>query len=329
MIRQILFSLMLLLILPSLPQLAHANDPISVQQLHPGAELWKAVRQREGSEPDNTRTQVKGVDSNVLIHKEGEDWRLYRMQQLIPIAAKALGFVFIAIMVFRLFKGRIPIAAGRSTQRIQRFTPLQRYVHWITAILFVGLAISGIALLFGRYIIMPTLGAELGGTIMYVLKRLHDFSGPAFGVSLLVMIFVFMKGNFPSFKTDIMWVLKGGGMIGGGHPSSGRYNAGEKGWFWMAAIVGAVVVVSGLVLDFPNFEQTRATMSFYHWLHSIAAVVIMAGSMGHIYMGTIAMEGAYESMATGYCDANWAKEHHDLWYDEMKAANKLEDKPTA
>lgn len=323
MIRQIIFSLMLLLILPSLPQ-AHANDPISVQQIHPAADLWKAVRQREGSEPENTRTQVRGVESNILINKEGEDWQHYRMQQLIPIAAKVLGFLLIAILVFRLVRGKIPIGAGRSQQHIKRFTGLQRFVHWVTAILFIGLAVSGIALLFGRYIVIPVFGSEIGGSLMYYLKRLHDFSGPAFGVSLLAMVLVFMKGNLPSFKTDIMWVLKGGGMLGGGHPSAGRYNAGEKGWFWMATLVGAAVVVSGLVLDFPNFEQTRNTMQFYHWIHSIAAVAIMAGAMGHIYMGTIAMEGAFECMKTGYCDANWAKEHHDLWYEDMKAQGKVE-----
>ncbi|MCZ7597942.1 MAG: hypothetical protein M5U09_09690 [Gammaproteobacteria bacterium] len=80
---------------------------------------------------------------------------------------------------------------------------------------------------------------------------------------------------------------------------------------------GAVVVATGLVLDFPIFGQDRATMSLAHVVHSGAAVLILAASFGHIYMGTIAMEGAFEVMKTGYADANWAKEHHDLWYEEV------------
>ena len=64
-------------------------------------------------------------------------------------------------------------------------------------------------------------------------------------------------------------------------------------------------------------------MEFYHIVHGISAVVILAVSFGHIYMGTAAMEGSYETMATGECDANWAREHHDLWYEEMKAQGKV------
>jgi formate dehydrogenase subunit gamma len=237
------------------------------------------------------------------------------MEELIPNAAKLLGLVALAIIVFRLVRGKIPIKAGRSDRKIKRFTTFQRYVHWTTAILFVALAITGIVLLFGRYIIIPVFGDSAGGTLMLVMKRIHDFSGPAFAIALVVLAITFIKGNFPHIS-DLKWVFKGGGLFGG-HAPAGRYNAGEKGWYWTAVVLGGAVVVSGLVLNFPNFEQSRETMSFYHWIHSISTVVIMAISMGHIYMGTVAMEGAFEAMQTGYCDANWAKEHHDLWYEEM------------
>ena len=108
-----------------------------------------------------------------------------------------------------------------------------------------------------------------------------------------------------------------GGLLGK-HASSGRYNAGEKGWFWIASLVGLVLIISGLVLDFPIFGQNRETMEFYLVVHGIAAIIMIVASFGHIYMGTAAMEGTFEVMQTGYCDANWAKEHHDLWYEEVK-----------
>jgi formate dehydrogenase subunit gamma len=77
------------------------------------------------------------------------------------------------------------------------------------------------------------------------------------------------------------------------------------------------------LLQYTPFGESRDSITYAHWIHSIAAVGIMAGAMGHIYMGTIAMEGAFEVMQTGYCDANWAKEHHDIWYDEMAEQGKI------
>lgn len=296
------------------PEDAAPPPALSVQE--PGIELWHAVRGREVADDVAIRSQVSGVETQVLVNAQGEAWRHYRMQQLIPNAAILLGLVVLAIVVFRLVRGKIPIHAGRSTQKIQRFSSWQRYVHWVTAILFVALAITGIMMLFGRYLIIPVFGAEFGGGLMWVFKRIHDFAGPAFAIALVVLVVSFMKGNLPAWS-DLKWFAKGGGLLGG-HVSAGRYNAGEKLWYWLAAVVGSFVVVSGLVLDFPNFGQGRDTMTYYHWIHSIASVIIMAASMGHIYMGTVAMEGAFEAMASGYCDANWAKEHHDQWYEEVK-----------
>ena len=86
-------------------------------------------------------------------------------------------------------------------------------------------------------------------------------------------------------------------------------------------LFGLVVVGSGVFLDkiVPAVEYTRANMQVAHMIHATAAVVMMAMFMGHIYMGTIGMSGAYSAMKTGYVDETWAKEHHELWYDDIKA----------
>jgi len=241
-------------------------DPTGASQAASG-ELWNAIRARQGSDLGTVRSQVKGIDSNSFMNANSDEWITFRMEQLIPIAAKVLGFTLLAILLFRLIRGKIKIKSGRTTKRIKRFSTFQRWVHWITAILFVALAISGVVLLFIRFII-PRIGPEIGGPLANFMK-------------------------------------------------------GEKGWYWIAVLVGLAVVGSGLALDFTSllsytqFGETRESLTYAHWIHSIAAVAIMAGAMGHIYMGTIAMEGAFEVMQTGYCDANWAKEHHDVWYDEM------------
>ena len=210
--RILLLSLMLLLTLPAITQ---AAGPSVIQQ-DPGAELWNAVRGREDADLGDVRSQVKGIESTVLINKDGDDWRHFRMGELIPLAAKVLGFTIITILLFRLIRGKIKIKAGRSTQKIKRFTRFQRYVHWTTAILFVALGITGAVLMFGRFIIIPYLGPEIGGPLTFVMKRIHDFAGPAFAVALVVLAFTFIKGNFPKL-VDLKWIVKGGDCLADTH----------------------------------------------------------------------------------------------------------------
>jgi formate dehydrogenase subunit gamma len=225
--------------------------------------------------------------------------------------------VLFVIAAFRLVRGRIMLESGRSGLRILRFTTNQRIAHWTTAILFVTLGLTGLTLLLGRSFLIPIFGAQGFGAIANGAKFLHDYLGPVFMFSLTWLFILFVRDNVPSPKIDLQWLLKGGGLFGK-HVHAARYNAGEKLWFWLASIVGLAVIVSGLVLDFPIFGQTRATMEFYHWVHSIGAIILVVVSFGHIYMGTAALEATFEVMQTGYCDSNWAKEHHDLWYEEVK-----------
>src|SRR5205823_4674826 len=107
----------------------------------------------------------------------------------------------------------------------------------------------------------------------------------------------------------------------GRHVPAGKYNAGEKVWFWLGVtLLGIIVSGTGLVLDFPNFGQTRETMQFANVIHAVAAVGFMALSLGHIYLGTIGLEGSYDAMRHGTVDETWAKEHHEYWYQQVMAS---------
>lgn len=281
----------------------------------PGADLWREVRQRDAE--ITGISQVKSDGANVLVNVSGETWRQYRVNTLIPKAGAAILLVLVVIAIFRLLRGRIMLAEGRSGNRILRFTTNQRLAHWSTAILFSLLGITGLVLLLGRKFLIPVFGAEGFSSIAVGAKFLHDYLGPLFMLALTWLFILFVRDNMPSPKLDLQWLLKGGGLFGK-HAHADRYNAGEKLWFWLATIVGLVVVISGLILDFPIFGQTRATMEFYHFVHGITAIIMIVVSFGHIYMGTAALEATFEVMKTGYCDANWAKEHHDLWYEKVK-----------
>lgn len=310
--------LMLIFLMISFFQVQAADPPPPPPGListSPGAELWREVRQRDGAVTGIS--QVKSPGADVLVNVSGQSWREYRMEKLIPTAGIAIGVVLVVIVIFRLLRGRIMLAEGRSGIKILRFTTNQRIAHWTTAILFCLLGLTGLAMLLGRKFLIPVFGAEGFGTIAAASKFLHDYLGPLFMFALTWLFVLFVRDNIPSLKIDLQWLLKGGGLFGK-HASSDRYNAGEKLWFWLASIVGLAVIISGMVLDFPIFGQTRATMEFYHFVHSIGAVILIVVSFGHIYMGTAALEATFEVMQTGYCDSNWAREHHDLWYEKVK-----------
>ena len=251
----------------------------------------------------------------------GEAWRQVRNNWLIPYGGSLLLIVAVAIALFYKTKGTIPLHGAETGRVIERFTYVERAAHWVNASAFVALAISGIVMAFGKFFLLPVIGSTLFGWLAYALKNLHNFTGPLFAVSLVVVIATFARDNLPS-KDDITWLLKGGGLFGGHEVPSHRFNAGEKVLFWSGVFLfGLLVVGSGVFLDkiVPAVDYTRANMQVAHMIHAAAAVLMMAMFMGHIYMGTLGMQGAYKAMRTGYVDETWAKEHHELWYDDIKA----------
>ena len=251
----------------------------------------------------------------------GEAWRQVRNHWLIPYGGSLLLIVLVAIGLFYWRKGTLQLHGAETGRKIERFTPFERAAHWANAIAFVSLAVSGIVMAFGKFFILPVIGSTLFGWLTYALKNLHNFMGPLFAVSLVVVILTFVRDNLPA-KEDITWLLKGGGLLGSHEVPSHRFNAGEKVLFWGGVFLfGLIVVGSGLVLDklVPGLAYFRSDMQVAHMIHAAAAIVMMAMFMGHIYMGTVGMSGAYQAMKTGYVDETWAKEHHELWHDDIQA----------
>ena len=315
LVCQLLFILLtgLLSISPGLAQDRPADAPIMVP--NPAADLWRAVRQREA--PAAGSTQIRGVESGVLIERSGDDWRKYRREDFIKPAGLFVLAAAAGILAFYLVRGRIRIPDGRSGRRIKRFPDFDRTVHWFTAILFIFLGLTGLTLLFGRFVVLPVFGPEAFSVIASAAKEGHNLFGPLFLVSLLLLFLRFAAKNLPT-RGDLKWLVRGGGIIGNAHVSAGYFNAGEKIWFWSVMLFGILVSLSGLVLLFPVFGQGREIMQLALIVHGAAAVLFIAGSFGHIYIGTLGTEGSLESMTTGYVDENWAKVHHDRWYAEVK-----------
>ena len=226
-----------------------------------------------------------------------------------------------AVALFYWRKGTIELHGAETGRTIERFTPFERSAHWANAIAFCVLAISGIVMAFGKFFILPVIGSTLFGWLTYALKNAHNFAGTLFDGSMLSVFITFVKDNLPG-KGDLTWLLHGGGLLSAKEVPSHRFNAGEKVLFWLGVLLlGAVVVGSGLVLNklVPGLIYERSTMQIANMVHGVASALMMALFIGHIYMGTIGMRGAYKAMRTGYVDETWAKEHHEYWYDDIRA----------
>ena len=251
----------------------------------------------------------------------GEAWRQVRNNWLIPYGGALLLIVLGAIALFYMTKGTIKQHGVDTGKKIERFTAFERSAHWSNAIAFSILGISGIVMAFGKFFLLPVMGLTLFGWLTYALKNMHNFAGPVFAVSLVVIFVTFLRDNMPS-RGDLVWLLKGGGLLSGKEVPSHRFNAGEKLVFWGGVFfLGIVVVSSGFVLDkiLPGLVYERGTMQIAHMIHAVATILMMAMFIGHIYIGTIGMQGAYQGMRTGYVDETWAREHHEYWYNDIKA----------
>ncbi|MEJ2693478.1 MAG: formate dehydrogenase subunit gamma [Candidatus Thiodiazotropha sp.] len=247
-----------------------------------------------------------------MINPNGDRWRQFRVYQLIPVGGYVLGGVLAFLALFYLVRGKVPIEGGMSHRKLPRYTSYERTIHWFIAGIFLFLALTGLILLFGRPLLIPLIGKEAFSVLASASKEGHNLMGPLFLLAL-VLIFIRFVGRNIYQKGDLSWLLRGGGIIGKKHVPSNFFNMGEKTMFWMLVFVGGTIVVSGLVLVLPLFGQGREIMELAHVGHAVGAIFMMAVIIGHIYIGTIGMEGAIEGMQTGYCDLNWAKEHHDHW----------------
>ena len=278
------------------------------------APVWRAVNSGEAH-----YTTLPKNEGGVLIEQSGEEWRQLRNGPFTVWGGWALVGVFLAIAAFYLLRGQIRLHEAPTGRMIERFTVVERAIHWTNAACFVTLGVTGLIMLFGKHVLLPVFGYSLFAWLAVLSKTTHNFIGPLFAVTTIALFLTFVKDNFPR-AYDMQWVFKAGGLFSGKHVPSHRFNAGEKFMFWGGVVLlGVIVSVTGFILDFPNFGQTRSQMQDAWVIHVAAALLFIALIAGHIYIGTLGMQGALDAMKTGYVDEAWAKEHHEYWYDDIKA----------
>ncbi len=302
-----------------------ADAPKAAPVLAPGSTAapgWNVPPKWSEVESKGQYASVPGRETNILVEDSGHKWRALRNGPLTFYGGIILLVIPALLMMFYFAKGPFKLHEKPSGKLIERFNSAERTIHWTMAFSFVALALTGLMILFGKHVLLPVIGASAFATITVIGKNIHNFVGPLFLFSIIGFFFIFVKDNFFSGR-DIEWLTKFGGLLSGNHVPSGRFNGGEKAWFWLSIVIfGLAVSISGLLLLFPNWNTSRELMAQSNLIHAALATLFVALSLGHIYIGTLGTEGALQGMKEGYVDETWAKEHHPLWLDEVKSGKR-------
>ncbi|MET4200925.1 formate dehydrogenase subunit gamma [Bradyrhizobium sp. LA6.12] len=302
-----------------------ATAPVLAQKLgpdgapNPTASVTNQKTLLEQAPRIQGRIDIPDVKASVLMQPAGRTWDYFHEVLLHWGGAVVIVGMLAVLALAYLIMGRLRIEAGRSGRTIVRFKAFERFAHWLTAVSFVLLGLTGLNITFGKVLLLPLVGPDLFSDISQVAKYVHNFTSFAFVAGLVLITVLFFRDNL--FKrVDIDWVKQGGGFIKSKHAPAGRFNLGEKLVYWLSVAAGLLVSASGFVLLFPFYGTNIADMQIAQVAHAVIAILFIALILGHIYIGTLGMEGAFEAMGTGEVDINWAREHHDRWLAEKLEA---------
>jgi len=264
------------------------------------------------------RITIPDEKASVLEQPEGRDWRKFHEVTLRWLGAITILGMLAALLVFYLTRGMVRLEKGRSGVKVVRFNAFERFMHWMTATCFVILALSGLNITFGKKLLLPLTGPETFTAWAQWAKYLHNYLSFPFTIGVVVVFLMWIAGNIPN-RVDVEWVKRGGGLLGNDHPPAYRFNAGQKGVYWLQMLGGTSMAITGYLLMFPFYGTDVGTMQVAQMFHGIVAMLYVALMIAHIYIGTIGMEGAFEGMGSGTVDKNWAKQHHSLWLEKEMA----------
>ena len=268
-------------------------------------------------------TTVRGRETNILVQPQGQTWRAARVSLLIGGGA-IIVMALVGLTGFYLLRGPMRVEERPRGPLIERFKPADRWAHWLLAIVWVTLAITGLILSLGKSVLLPLIGYTLFSLLATLAKNVHNFIGPILIFAVPWLFVRFVRDNGLGME-DVKWFMNIVGYFKGHEYPSGKFNAGEKLVFWVVLVVlSTVLIVSGLVLVFPNFDQGRQTMQIANVTHIVAAYLAIGLAFVHIYLGTVGMEGAYRAMRDGYVDTSWAEHHHLRWYEDVMAGRARE-----
>ena len=215
-------------------------------------DLLKQVPRVEG------RIDIPDTKAAVLIQPAGRTWDHFHEILLHWGGATAILGTIAMLGLAYLIMGRIRISAGRSGKKILRFKSFERFSHWLTAVSFVILGLTGLNITFGKIVLLPLIGPDAFSDVSQAAKYVHNFTSFSFVAGLLLIIVIFFKDNIPE-KVDLEWLKQGGGFIKNKHAPAGRFNPGEKAVYWLSLLAGIRSLCRAFCCCFLSIERTSPT----------------------------------------------------------------------
>ncbi len=206
-----------------------------------------------------------------------------------------------------------------SRGELQRFTYAERVVHWVVGLSFLFLLLTGLAFSHPRLFWITTLVG--GGPTARIL---HPWAGVLFSGSLAVMFLLWVR-DMRIEPTDRAWLraIRHYAVHDKDNvPPAGKYNGGQKLFFWAMSGLGMLYLVSGIPMWLPGgalglgpfYGGIVNGMRLVHYLTTVAGGLLL---IVHVYLGTVAYPGTLRGMLHGSVTHSWAKLHHPLWHKEQ------------
>jgi len=228
-------------------------------------------------------------------------FRLIVMAGMAAVVVAALGH----LVVF----GPKRVTGPKAARTVRRFSLWERFIHAITLLGFLTLAVTGL---------VPVIlqGSAMHGWFWVI----HLTAAPVFSIGLIFLVITWAKDGFFA-SCDVEWAMKFGGYLWGDkHAPAERFNAGQKAYFWAVALMGLVSLITGLGRAVPVFDA--AGQDVLYQIHRYTALLFVMGGIVHLYLGTLANPGTLWAMMTGKVTPSWAENHHPLWWKAIKDQDK-------
>jgi formate dehydrogenase subunit gamma len=298
------------------------SPPAGAQHVNPTAESVKEEQLLGELKRIAGECTIPDQKACTLEQPAGRGWRRFHEVALPWIGAIAILGMIGVVVLFYLVIGTVRISPHRSGRVMARFSSLDRFAHWMTAVCFIILMLTGLNITFGKQLILPLIGPEAFSAISLWGKYAHNYLSFPFTLGVVLIFVLWLRWNLPT-RVDIEWMKQGGGFIGDKHPPADLFNVGQKMVYWGVVLGGGLVAATGYVLMFPFYGTEILGMQIAQIVHAVIALLLIALILFHIYMGSVGEEGAFEAMWDGTVDEAWAKQHHSIWYDREIAKGNL------
>jgi formate dehydrogenase subunit gamma len=211
-------------------------------------------------------------------------------------------------------------------KKIKVFSMFNRTIHQMAALSFIVIVPTGFVMVFGSFF--------GGGAFVTLCKDLHGFFTILFAIAVIPMFLMWVKDALFNFD-DVKWMMIVGGYLSKEKKPipAGKFNAGQKMWFWIATLGGIAMIVTGAMMYLLDFDMSMLTsmtglsqidlLRLAAILHNVVGFAVVALFITHVYMSLFAIKGAVHSIIDGHMEEEEVKILHSSYYKKLQKEGKV------